>query len=167
MPADSRPEVEAPCASTGLLASQKVVIATSWAVMMENPTENGVEMFVRLFKNYPDVQGHFAKLSTLSVEELKRSPVLIAHAQKALAAINHLVDSLDEPGELVASIQNLAQDHQHRGVTSDDFKIVLSTLQSHLAHVLKDRYDDVTATAWKQCCDVIWSVVDADMNKNS
>ncbi|XP_052801974.1 hemoglobin-2-like isoform X2 [Mya arenaria] len=165
MPSEPRTDVETPCAATGLLPTQKAAIEGSWALVGENAEENGVGLFLRLFESHPDVHTHFAKLRLVPVEKLRTHPTLINHAQKALGAISKLVENLNEPATLVSTIQELARDHKRRGITSKDFQIVLATLQDHLASVLGEKYDDVTSTAWKQCCDVIWAVVDAEIKQ--
>lgn len=165
MPATEDGAGETKNSTTGLTNTQQQAIEKTWAIIYADVGTHGLELFLRLFKQVPHSKGYFEKFKNKSLEELRESRVLKYHATKMMDGVNLLINNLGNGENLVNEIQKLAREHQARSVTSQDFRLAFDILQNLLKVTLSDNYDDVASESWKSCCDVIWSVIDAEMNK--
>lgn len=158
---------ETACKITGLTQSQKCAIRHSWNIVIKDAETNGVELLVRLFKESPRTKGYFVKFRDLNDDELREQENVKAHACQVIGAVTKLVNNLDNTSVLVSSVQTLARGHKKLGVTSADFKVVLSVLQNLLKDGLAEKFNDVIEQSWRICCEVIWMVVESEMNNKS
>ncbi|XP_053375869.1 globin-like [Mercenaria mercenaria] len=165
MPGTSQSPEKVQNTSNVLTTTQQQVVKETWSLVYADAGTNGLELFMRLFRQIPHAKGYFEKFKDESEESLKQSELLKFHITKMMDSMNFLVGNLGNTDCLVKEIQTLARDHKERRVTSHDFKLVFGILQNLLKDMLGDKFDDVTATSWKTCCDIIWNIVDAEMQK--
>lgn len=79
--------------------------------------------FFRLFKKYPEAQSLFRTMKDLNLEQLEKSPKLTAHAFRVLAAIQNLIENLEDPEVFVEMLKNIARSHGDTGVTKKNFEV--------------------------------------------
>ena len=74
-------------------------IKSSWnRIISDKSGEHGVNIFMGLFKSYPEIRGqYFQPLSTLSEAELRSSPKLQGHGSGVVLAITQIVNGLENP----------------------------------------------------------------------
>lgn len=152
--------------ATVLTRSEEQAVKDTWALVYTNSRSNGLELFLRLFKQIPHAKGYFEKFKDEPEENLKQSDELKFHVGKMMDSLNVLVGNLGNKEFLVTETQTIARDHKNRSVTSQDFKLVFEILQNMLKDKLGDKYNAATEVSWKKCCDVIWNIVDAEMKRH-
>ena len=62
-------------------------------------------------------------MKDLNLEQLEKSPKLTAHAFRVLAAIQNLIENLEDPEVFVEMLKNIARSHGDTGVTKKNFEV--------------------------------------------
>ncbi|KAL4223008.1 globin [Mactra antiquata] len=100
-------------------------------------------------------------------KESQISDVQRTHGIKMMKGINNIVINLDNAGQLRDNIRLLASDHIDKGITAHDIKMGLEILQGLIHESLGEMYDVMTAEAWRQCSNIICTILDAEMVSSS
>lgn len=91
--------------------------------LIQRETNTVVRHFLRLFQTYPVIQDRFELFKGKSLDELRTSPKMKAHATSVFYALTSYVENVDDPETLVGLVQKIAVSHVGRGIPSDDFEV--------------------------------------------
>ncbi|XP_041348067.1 globin-like [Gigantopelta aegis] len=148
-----------PDPATGLTQYQKSLIRKSWKLLTENQKENGVAFFIALFKEYPYTQDYFEQFKGKSLEELKTSTTMRAHATTVMYSIGSLVENLDDAECLVQLCQKIGRNHFHREVSLRSFVDLQKMFGPFLKESFKKEATDDVVKAWDQLLGVLNSLL--------
>ena len=91
----------------------------------------------RLFDRFPETKEKFKRLNTSSAEAMRKSARVRAHAGRVLVSLGSVIGSLEDAEMVDETIFLLADSHNKRGVTPEDFQVgIMGTLpSSHSGHL--------------------------------
>ncbi|KAK0062358.1 globin [Biomphalaria pfeifferi] len=149
--APAAPQYDAtPDPTTGLTKREKELIIQTWAPIADRSKvkENGLEFFIQLFLAYPYMQNYFSLFKGKSIEELRTSAKLKAHATSVMYALTSYVENVEDSENLVGLVQKIAVSHIGRGITVEDFEKLKTVFLKFLMSGLGDRATPEVETAW-------------------
>ncbi|KAJ8036837.1 Globin [Holothuria leucospilota] len=150
------------CKVTGLSNHEKDLIRKSWASFMKNKNENATLLIINLFKMSEGAQDLFSKFKGTNPDELKGSIRVRSHGLRVVAALNSVVENLDDIECLLDMLQHIAHSHHPRGPTKKHFQdlggVVIATFEQSLGKKLTE---DVK-NAWVKAYGVILSVIEKE-----
>lgn len=118
------------------------LIRTSFALIEPHGDELGRHFYAILFGLSPETRDLFP-----ASMEVQRS--------RLLRALVHVVQMVDQPGELVPFLQQLGRDHRKFGVISQHYDVVGVALLRALAHFAGEAWTDTVADAWTEAYGVV------------
>ena len=74
-----------------------------------------------LFEKYPAYQNDFGAFKDLSLDELRANKKFQAHCMNVVTALNNVIDSINDPALLEASLSIIGERHAKRGQTKEQF----------------------------------------------
>ncbi|XP_022092380.1 cytoglobin-1-like isoform X2 [Acanthaster planci] len=161
---------DVPDETTGLTKEQKEHIRKSWAVVCTMKTKFGVELFAKLFTNYPSSQQHFAQLKDLKdIDVLKKNPKMRAHGYRVVSAFCSLVENLDTPDIFIELLKNTGYSHSMRNVPHHYFEELGLVFLEVMSEQLGDKFTPKAKEAWGLAygfmCKVILGAMDEVENE--
>eukprot|EP00058_Branchiostoma_floridae_P024526 XP_002610016.1 hypothetical protein BRAFLDRAFT_99970 [Branchiostoma floridae] len=138
------PEPEAPPPVDPRLpldARQKFHLEKSWKSVARNIDRAGMFMFLRLFRDCPEMIEKYPELRGMDdQEELRNSQFLQEHSQRVLDAFDHTIDSLDDVDYVIQLLKKIGQMHADLELKPDDMWKLEQPFLAAVAECLEDRY---------------------------
>jgi hemoglobin-like flavoprotein len=82
----------------------------------------------RLFEAHPEYQKLFANFQGLTLQELRHSKKLSAHATNVMYSVTGVVDNLEDPECLTEMLIKLGQNHRRHEVTEKEFHVSIQSM---------------------------------------
>ncbi|XP_035660581.1 uncharacterized protein LOC118405276 [Branchiostoma floridae] len=141
---ESLPEPEAPLPPDPRLPLdpwQKFYLEKSWKTVARNIDKAGMIMFVKLLRDYPEIQQKWPQLKHLTDEEVTKSVYLMNLATRIFDTLDHAIDSLGDLDYLIPLLKRLGQMHADMKIMDpeDIWKMERPFLESVRA-CLEDRF---------------------------
>ncbi|CAL4161331.1 unnamed protein product, partial [Meganyctiphanes norvegica] len=153
------PEADVPDHTTGLTPRDKASIVATWDLVRPNLKQHGINFFMKLFEEQPDLQQRFPSLRDKMLSELRTNKRMAEHATTVMTAIQALVDNLDDVETLVEMLKSTGVNHDRRGIPKEDFEILAQVLIDFLGENLGNAWTPQAKAAWKQALKVINAVI--------
>lgn len=153
------PEGDIPCPTTGLTPRDKDAIVGTWDLVRPNLKLHGINFFMKLFGEQPDLQSRFASFREKDLEELRTNKKMASHAVTVMTAIQACVDNLNDVETLVELLKTTGVNHDQRGIPREDFEILAPCLVEFLGENLGAAWTPRAKAAWIQALKVINSVI--------
>lgn len=118
------------------------IIRSSFALVAPRGDELGRHFYGLLFSLSPETRDLFP-----ANMEVQRS--------RLLRALVHVVQMVDQPGELVPFLQQLGRDHRKFGVLSVHYDAVGTALLGAIEHFAGEAWTDAVAGAWTEAYGVV------------
>ncbi|XP_071814743.1 uncharacterized protein [Apostichopus japonicus] len=150
------------CKVTGLSTVEKDHIRKSWAALMKNKNENATLLIVNLFKMSEGAQDVFPKFKGKNPDELKKSIGVRSHGLRVLAALNSVVENLDDIECLVDMLQHIAHSHHPRGTSRKHFEDLGGVVIATFEEALGKKFTDDAKNAWAKAYGVILGVIKSE-----
>ncbi|KAK6177778.1 hypothetical protein SNE40_015812 [Patella caerulea] len=161
------PEMDVPDKVTGLSKREQLAITSSWDLIKVNAKENGVELFIRLFKAYPKSQDFFEHFKGKDPESLRKKTMLRVHGTTVMHALNSMVESIDDPECLIGLLERNALSHYPRGIRIQHYQELWIVFINLLKDALGSKCTPETVAAWEKALKVINSVIETELTKQS
>ncbi|CAG9858121.1 unnamed protein product [Phyllotreta striolata] len=110
-----RGKTDDPDPVTGLTSRDKYLINTTWRIVMDDPTRNGVSFFLKLFEIEPKHKRAFP-FRDQPMEELPTDKKFHAHVTSVMYSLSSMVKNLDDSEVLNCIIRKLCENHAKRSV---------------------------------------------------
>ncbi|XP_012939411.2 cytoglobin-1, partial [Aplysia californica] len=106
-----------------LTPMQVFKLKKNWKGIKRRLEDTGVEMLIRLFRIDPSTQAQFKNIRHLETEDkLRMSEDLEKHAGKMMAALDDIVNNIDDVDYALDKMNKAAQQHkQFQGFSADQF----------------------------------------------
>ena len=82
-----------------------------------------VSVVDRLFDRFPETKERFKRLNIGSPEAMRKSARMRAHAGRVLVSLGSVIEGLEDTEMIDETIYLLADSHNKRGVTPEDFQV--------------------------------------------
>ncbi|MGW7101829.1 globin domain-containing protein [Streptomyces sp. NPDC054838] len=139
-------DTEPPAAEAPLSEHEIHLIKTSASVVAPVAEEMTVYFYAILFARYPQVRPMFP-------------PGMDAQRGRLLRALLHIVDVVDDPGNLVRFCGHLGRDHRKFGTLAEHFPAVGECLLAALARYAGPAWTQEIADAWTKAYGVVSQVM--------
>ncbi|CAL4141546.1 unnamed protein product [Meganyctiphanes norvegica] len=153
------PEADVPDPTTGLTPRDKASIVATWDLVRPNLKQHGINFFMKLFEEEPDLQQRFASFRDKDLSELRTNKRMAAHATTVMTAIQACVDNLDDVETLVELLKTTGVNHEKRGIPKEDFELLAPVLIDFLGENLGNAWTPQAKAAWTQAMKVINAVI--------
>lgn len=147
--------------ATGLTEREKDAVRENWKKLAASWKTNGIELFIRLFENYPKIRAAFKTFDGMEIEEIRKSTKLRAHIMNFKLGLASFVDNLDDEECLVILIQKQAANHFRRHIRIQEFKDAFGVFVKLVQDVTDA--NEFTTDAWTKTLDVIAAVMEEHM----
>ncbi|KAL9889526.1 cytoglobin-2-like [Glossina fuscipes] len=133
-------------------------IKKTWEIPAASPTESGVAILIQFFTKYPSNLEKFSTFRDMTLEELKESPRLKAHANRVIKVFDDSVQVLDDDSSQLEEIWvKVTQSHFNRQIEKQSFnelkEVILEVLTA--ACSLNDQQIEI----WVKLMDFIYDII--------
>ncbi|CAG5117217.1 unnamed protein product [Candidula unifasciata] len=149
-PAPPKVDDDPPDPTTGLTLKDVIMIENSWKIIGNRTTlkQNAVGFFLILFETYPHMQDRFVLFKDKTLDELRTSPEMKAHATSVFYALTSYVDNVDDPEMLVGLVRKISVSHFCKKIPADDFDKLRIVFLNFVKYLLGDKYTPEIEQAW-------------------
>ncbi|KAK3753437.1 hypothetical protein RRG08_056329 [Elysia crispata] len=154
---------------TGLTAQDRQVIQDTWEVVANKQVilDRGVDLFIALFQAHPYMKSYFKDFGDLSIEELKTSPKLRAHAYRTMHGLTQYINAINDVPTLAAYITKIAHSHLSRGIGTLEMDRLAVVFVDYMKVHVGAEWSDEAAAAWTQLLKVHNVVYKGEEDKRS
>ncbi|XP_013776049.1 globin-like [Limulus polyphemus] len=153
------PDIDIPDEGTGLSLRDKQNIRKTWSIVQKDLKGNGIELFVRLFEEYPEYRKLFKSLANIPWDQLRDSKKLEVHAMSVMYAISSLVDSLDDVSCLIELLKKTGENHRRHRTTVEQFENLAVVMVNMLQDVLGSYITLSAVDSWKKALAVMINII--------
>ncbi|KAJ0177079.1 hypothetical protein K1T71_007088 [Dendrolimus kikuchii] len=107
---------------SGLSRRDIYAIQRSWYPIYKDAGNNGVSLFIRLFRKNAETKTFFKTIKDLDEQGIMTSVQFNAHAINLMSAFNSAVVNLDKPDVVVALMNKLGASHRVRRIHKEHFE---------------------------------------------
>ncbi|CAH1169870.1 unnamed protein product, partial [Phaedon cochleariae] len=134
---------------TKLTSRDRYLVKKSWeSIVMKQPTEYGIRLFMRLFEIQPNHQKPFP-FRDIPTQELPKSKKFHAHCNSVIYSVGSMVGAIDD-NELLESIGlKIGSNHKTRSVDRQALKDVKQAMTDVFSFMTKEELD-----AWSRALDI-------------
>ena len=128
----------------------KDIIKTQWRQLSSNLTENGIAVFLNLFKQYPEIKEVF-RCDEVEDKYLERNPKFKEHAIGFMQQVDMAVGSIDDLKTCMSgSLLNLGKRHvEFTGFKPVYFEEFYKAISKVWTEVLAQEYTKESEDAWR------------------
>ena len=148
-----------PDPETGLTPKEKELVQKSWSLVKTDLRGNGTDLFLLLFKEYPEAKSFFP-FRDVPDEDLPTNGKFKAHAVTVMYSIGSLIDHLNENEILIGLLQKTGESHGKRSIPETAYwelkKVILLLLKNKLK---SDVFTKEVEAAWDKTLTVAMTVV--------
>ncbi|KAK6186964.1 hypothetical protein SNE40_006219 [Patella caerulea] len=148
------------CAITGMTPAEKSAVADTWKTLAANKSGNGVALFLQLFSSHPNTFNYFKNFEGKSVDQIKDTADMRAHACAVMYAMGSLVESLDDPECMVGLVKKIARNHKGRDIGKSQFELLRGLYGSYLDKSLGGAATPAVKAAWDKFFDCFDNLVE-------
>lgn len=150
--------------ATGLTAKEKEAIRSSWALLASKKAlrTNGVEFFVMLFTEYPEMQNFFSAFKGMDAATLRKDRTMYSHSLTVMYSFASLVDNLDDADQLALLVQKIAHNHVARDVGFKYFEQLAAMFPKFLDARAGSNATPFIKQSWSKLLGVMNSLVKAE-----
>lgn len=152
-------DADVPDPTTGLTPRDKASIVATWDLVRPNLKHHGINFFMKLFEEHPDIQTSFASFRDKELSELRTNKKMAAHAVTVMTAIQACVDNLNDVETLVEMLKSTGVNHDRRGIPRKDFENLAIVLLNFFEENLGGAWTPQAKAAWTQALKVINAVI--------
>ncbi|XP_074598510.1 globin 1 [Brevipalpus obovatus] len=146
---------------SSLNEEDKKIVKSIWNHVQKDPTNAAIKLFIRFFNDNPSYVQLFS-FRDLSLEQLKESKKLKAHASSVVYAISSIVDNLDDMDCCAELITRINSRHTSRGVTTEMYhNLAKSTVAFLKEFVGSDEMNVKAEKAWGKVFAIIVAVFES------
>ncbi|KAK0394845.1 hypothetical protein QR680_000964 [Steinernema hermaphroditum] len=154
------PEVRYAKTQCSLLTDEmKKIVRETFKQMEQESTKNGLNIFVRLFVEYPDYKEMWPQFRAIQDSALVSSDQLRQHAKIYMKGLHNVIGSLDDEAQLIKVLRKIADTHARHGVHQFHIHNMLPEVVAVLYLCLHQKSPEVNE-AWTQLFNVIGNVID-------
>ncbi|XP_051158534.1 globin isoform X2 [Leptopilina boulardi] len=139
---------------TNLSGKQKKLVQNTWSILKKDPVGTGVAIMIAYFKKYPEYQKLFASFKDVPLEELPNNKKYQAHCLNIVTALGSVIDAINDPPLMEASLISLGERHRKRGQTKEQFDQLKAVIMEILGVSLGSKFTPETRDAWNKTLDV-------------
>lgn len=140
-------------AVAGLTGKERNLITKSWNKIMQQPTQNGILFFMRLFEIQPKHQSAFP-FRDIATKDLPNNNMFKAHVNSVMYSISSIVSNLRDEELFMAILNKLGTSHATRSVDRQALIDVKQALFDTAKFMGKSEL-----AAWNKLMDVFIDVV--------
>ncbi|CAG2185801.1 unnamed protein product [Mytilus edulis] len=150
--------------TTAITEEEANAIRETWTVLWSNKKENGIALLIKLFTTYPEAQKMFPMFDGLTIEEVRSSKKLRAHALSLMYALKSFLDNLDDSDTLDGLVRKNAINHAKRGVGAKELMWLLPLFLELLDEILEEGVTELQKKAWTKIYGVLASISREEVN---
>ncbi|XP_076087195.1 uncharacterized protein LOC143057712 isoform X2 [Mytilus galloprovincialis] len=150
--------------TTAITEEEANAIRETWTVLWSNKKENGIALLIKLFTTYPEAQKMFPMFDGLTIEEVRSSKKLRAHALSLMYALKSFLDNLDDSDTLDGLVRKNAINHAKRGVGAKELMWLLPLFLELLDEIMEDSVTELHKKAWTKIYGVLASISREEVN---
>ncbi|XP_011867559.1 PREDICTED: globin [Vollenhovia emeryi] len=143
----------------GLTEKQKRLVQNTWAIVRKDEVSVGVSLLMTYFKQFPEAQNEFKSFKHIPLDELPRNKRFQAHCANIIATLGKLLEQMNDPELMEASLINFTEKHKNRGQTRQQFENLKQIILEALPSLFGKQYTPDAQQAWKQTLDVIFAKI--------
>ena len=102
---------------SALKPEHKAELRRTFQLMKEDSDRTGVNIYIRLFQDFPEYRKIFPKFRFLTDGEILNSRELRHHGDVVMVEFQGIMDMLDDPVQFSAVIKRMARQHKYHKVT--------------------------------------------------
>ena len=106
-----------------LSTSDVANLRDSWNVVEAHTSRVGVEFFLDMFHNHPEIKTHFRQHPHLPVYEIKANEDLHRHSIFVLGSIKKIIKHIDDTEYLERFLDDLSDKHRSAGVDASSMEL--------------------------------------------
>uniref|UniRef100_A0A0N4Z3C4 MFS domain-containing protein n=1 Tax=Parastrongyloides trichosuri TaxID=131310 RepID=A0A0N4Z3C4_PARTI len=146
---------------TKLTLKHREVIKQSFTIFQKNGVSNAHNVFVRMFKEYPDYKNVWSHFKDMSEEELVQTPLLWKHATSFVFGLERVIKTMDDEEMMILMINSTANQHKLWGLKKEHFYAMVHLITDVLMEE-KGEPDEKYAImeAWEAFYDVLGTLVE-------
>ncbi|CEF60650.1 Globin family and Globin-like domain and Globin,structural domain-containing protein [Strongyloides ratti] len=146
---------------TKLTENHRKVIKSSFEIFKKNGVPNAHNIFLRMFKEYPDYKNVWSQFKNMSDEELSQTPLLWKHATTFVFGLERVIRTMDDQEMMILMIHSTANQHKSWGLKKEHFFAMVHLITDILMEE-KGEPDEKYAImeAWESFYDVLGTLVE-------
>jgi len=145
--------------ATGLSQREKQDIRHVWSLVSQDLESAGMGFFLAYFKAHPEYQSKFKAFAKVPMDELKDNRSFQMHAMNVMNAITLIVDTLENPEELVSGLKEMGVNHRKRRIEAIHFHNLAAVLLAFLQSALGSAFTEQAQKSWSKAMGVIISTI--------
>ena len=131
---------------------EKRIIQSTWDIMTKDLSENGLQIFLRIFETCPETKALF-QVENVRLSELARNQVIKGHGTRFMNAIGAAVNCLNEtngkPNKLREVLYVLGQQHKnYSGFKPEYFEVFYKALIWRWEFCIKEGFTSQVLDLW-------------------
>ncbi|XP_060588634.1 uncharacterized protein LOC132744041 [Ruditapes philippinarum] len=137
-----------------LSEDEKRIILSTWHIMTKDLSENGLQVFLRIFETCPETKVLF-HVENARLSELARNQVIKGHGTRFMNAIGAAVSCLNEtsgqPDKLREVLYILGQQHKnYSGFKPEYFEVFYKALIWRWEFCIKEKFTPEVMDVWSR-----------------
>ncbi|XP_028669979.1 cytoglobin-1-like [Erpetoichthys calabaricus] len=151
-----------------LTQEDKQNIRTIWAVVFQEPEENGKAVVIRLFQDHPETKKYFNNFQDINTkEEMEQNVRIRLHGKRVMGALNQVIESLDNWEAVPGILTPLATRHKNvHQVGVHNFKLLFEVILNVFQEALGPAFTPQVCESWRKVFELIFSFLEAFYKKN-
>lgn len=141
--------------STSKMSQRDIqVVQSTWRPIYKEAGDNGVSLFLGLFRKNPVTKTFFKTIKDSSEEEILNNKQFRAHAINLMSSFNTAVENLHEPDVVIALMNKLGVSHNARKIKKEhfnDFSEILFNVLKTVRHL-----NEAQMESWQRYIDFIY-----------
>jgi len=150
---------------TGLSRKEKQDVRQVWSFVSKDLEAAGTGFFLAYFRSFPEYQSKFKAFAKVPLDDLMENQHFQRHALNVMDSISLLVDTLDDPEDLVIQLRAMGVNHKKRKIESVHFQNLETVLLEFLQSALGPAFTQEAQTSWIKTMSVIVSVIETTLEK--
>ncbi|KAL3921659.1 MAG: hypothetical protein SGILL_002633 [Bacillariaceae sp.] len=136
-------------------------VKESWDLLKNDLEGLGLDFFVQIFKEFPNLKALFPFGDNCKTEmEMRSNPLLKQHAVLAMQMLGQAVMGLSDTQDMIPKLRQLGRKHTLIGVKPEHFDDVYQTLMRVLAkRVGQSKWTKETQEAWETVYQMVISIM--------
>ncbi|ETN68587.1 globin [Necator americanus] len=142
-----------------LTANQRELIRISYQSLEGESTKNGMDLFVKLFAEFPNYKNIWPQFHEVADSSLIFSDKLRNHAKVYMAGLKRIVDVLDDNEKLIEATTKIASSHLKWNICKFHIEHMVPGLLEVLSICMGGKINQDVCEAWQTLYDIIGNMV--------
>lgn len=139
---------------TGLSERDIDNIRHSWSNVYKNKLAFGMDVFIRLFQEFPDTKNFFKSFLNVPNEDLPKTAQFKAHVINFMNGFNSVIMEIHNPDVSAALCMKIGTTHGSRLIKEEHFEVTKKIIYKLLSEELK--LDEATLISWERFINFIY-----------